>query len=58
MRVKYKYIPPDIRLKYNLDEKVISDIYIYIYKDLEEYTRIKTGSHLSLSTLKDLYQTI
>ena len=30
MRVKYKYIPIDIRLRYNLDAKVTPDGYIYI----------------------------
>ena len=30
MRVKYKYILQDIRLKYNLDKKVTANGYIYI----------------------------
>ena len=30
MRVKYKYIRQDIRLKYNLDKKVMANSYIYI----------------------------
>ena len=30
MRIAYKYIPPDIRLRYNLDSKVAEDGYIYI----------------------------
>ena len=30
MKVKYKYIPNDIRIRYNLDDKVTPDGYIYI----------------------------
>ena len=52
MRVKHKYIPLDILLKYNLSNKVTPDS--YICKDIEGYARSKACSHLSISVLKKL----
>ena len=53
MRVNYKYIPLDIRSRYNLNDKVLPNAYIY-RKDSEGYVRSKVGSYLSLITLEEL----
>ena len=52
MKVQYKHLPEDIKLRYNLQDKVTSDNYVYI-QIKKGHVRPKTNCYSGLWQLKE-----
>ena len=52
MRVKYKHIPEDIRIRYNLKTKVTKDDYVFICLEKGMYS-LKQAALLAYNHLKE-----
>ena len=52
MRVKYKYIPEDIKTKYNIEQIVTKDDWVYISKFKKECQDFNRLLYLPINILK------